>query len=209
MTDRIQQMPPIDPATFVVDRSRVAALLAQLLEELPDSDLALPNLRVLYDTVVVAGRTDRRFRALMASNPRCGPPTVRDGYAVQVMFHKGMLLACAREPRVALRRMATNLAYGGRDEPLRLNLLGVLRNPGVLGFAWVYPADGGARVVAVDLAGAPYYSVRVEGRPAQLREALVDADAKGIGESLRTIAHAVTDTATPRPQWAGTQQRGR
>ena len=208
MKDPVRQMPPIDPATFVVDRSRVAALLAQLLEEPPEPDRALPNLRVLYDTVTAGGRTDRRFRALMASNPRCGPPTVRAGYAVQVMFHNGMLLAAAREPRQALHRMATNLAYGGRDEPLRLNLLGVLRNPGVLGFAWVYPTGGGTRVVAVDLAGAPYYSVRVEGRPTQLRAAFVDADARGIAESLRTIAHAVTDT-TPRPQWTGTQQRGR
>jgi hypothetical protein len=97
-----------------------------------------PQLHVLYDTSADDGETHTLFHQLMGRNPRCGPATLCDGYAAQIIFPPERIPE-AGAPWEALETFAFNIAFADPGPEEVDTMRAVLTRPGVFGCAFINP----------------------------------------------------------------------
>lgn len=108
---------------------------------------AFPAAYVVYD--LAEAETAAAFDYCMARHPSLGPPVKVGGYAAQQLIAGAWFIRDGIEPATALTNFALNLAYAD-SEPDIQQMIGVLRRPGVLGFAFCYEGYG-----SLDMQNAP------------------------------------------------------
>lgn len=197
--------------TLTVDRELLGALLLDVEARVHRGGWDEPaQLHVLYDDR--HEETDRLFRRLMSD--RYGPPARAGHYRSRSLLPREAMYGHA--PTI-IGAFAANLAYGQSHEPVQ-QMLGILCQPGLLGFAsvaesWMRTAADPAErealgnvsfadipgsvesrfVVGVDLLGGDYAVSRQRGKKSVLAPPGVDAKLSGrFIDVLRLLVQAVT-----------------